>query len=251
VPYGSLIICATPRTGSTLLCDLLKGTGVAGRPNAFYRRQSMPDFARQFGVSMPNGDLTSDRAYLAAALREGTGDTGTFGFRLMWPTVPELSVTLDRLYPGLPDDVTRFERAFGSGLYIHLSRQDRVAQAVSRLKAEQSGLWHVDADGTERERTMPPRPPRYDAEGIADYIAETEAHEVAWADWFARNDIAPFEITYETLSADPQSVLAGLLAALGRDPAAADKVEVRTARLADAKSRAWAERFRQTVETPS
>lgn len=210
MPYRSLIICATPRTGSTLLCDLLKGTGVAGRPNAFYRRQSIPDFMRAFGVSGPPDGLAFDRAYLAAALREGTGDTGVFGLRVMWPTVPELSVTLDRLFPGLPDDAARYERAFGPAPYIHLARRDRVAQAISRARAEQSGLWHMDADGTERERTAPPRTPTYDRDEIAGYIAETETHEAAWTAWFARQAVTPVEVTYESLSADPRPVIADL-----------------------------------------
>jgi N-sulfoglucosamine sulfohydrolase len=32
VPEASYLICATPRSGSTLLCDALEGTGIAGRP---------------------------------------------------------------------------------------------------------------------------------------------------------------------------------------------------------------------------
>jgi len=28
----SYVVCATPRSGSTLLCELLKSTGVAGHP---------------------------------------------------------------------------------------------------------------------------------------------------------------------------------------------------------------------------
>ena len=31
-------------------------------------------------------------------------------------------------------------------------REDKVGQAISRLKAEQTGLWHKFSDGTERER---------------------------------------------------------------------------------------------------
>ena len=30
------LVCATPRSGSTLLCEALKGTGVAGRPEEYF-----------------------------------------------------------------------------------------------------------------------------------------------------------------------------------------------------------------------
>ena len=84
----------------------------------------------------------------------------------MWPSVAEASHRLDGLFPGLPSDAARFERAFGKPLYLFLSRGDKVGQAVSRLKAEQTGLWHRAADGSERERSAPPRPPAYDRDRL-------------------------------------------------------------------------------------
>ena len=47
---GAYIICATPRSGSTLLCDMLAGSGVAGNPNSYYRPPSIAHFAAQMGV---------------------------------------------------------------------------------------------------------------------------------------------------------------------------------------------------------
>jgi trehalose 2-sulfotransferase len=32
----SYLVCATPRSGSTLLCEGLKATGVAGRPEEYF-----------------------------------------------------------------------------------------------------------------------------------------------------------------------------------------------------------------------
>ena len=32
------------------------------------------------------------------------------------------------------------------------SRENKLAQAVSLIKAEQTGLWHIAPDGTELER---------------------------------------------------------------------------------------------------
>jgi LPS sulfotransferase NodH len=51
VRYDSLIICATPRSGTTLLCDLLAETGVTGTPNSFYRAESVANFTRRLGVA--------------------------------------------------------------------------------------------------------------------------------------------------------------------------------------------------------
>lgn len=243
---GSCIICATPRSGSTLLCDLLAGTGVAGRPASYYRRQSIPHWARRLDVAAAGRTEGPefDRRYLVAIRRQGTDDTGVFGLRLMWESLAELCARLDALFPGLPDDIARLEAAFGRSVYLHLSRGDKVAQAVSRLKAQQTGLWHVAADGSERERTMPAQAAVYDAGQLAGLVAELTEHDGAWARWFAAHRVEPLQVTYEALSADPRGVLERVLSALGHDPGRAAGAAVATARMADADSRAWADRYR-------
>ncbi|BFL83411.1 hypothetical protein LFREDSHE_18610 [Shewanella baltica] len=151
---NSYIICATPRSGSTLLCDLLTDTQVAGCPDSFFRREDFLEWASYFDVSVTNwgNEQEFDQSYLTAVLQEGTGGTSIFGMRLMWESLGELSKRLASFHPGLPNDNARFQAVFGSPRYVHLIRENKVAQAVSRLKAEQSGLWHLGADGTERER---------------------------------------------------------------------------------------------------
>ena len=241
---SAYIICATPRSGSTLLCDLLSGTGVAGHPRSFYRRQSLPDYLRAFGLA-PGAGVDFERSYLEAVIAAGTGESGIFGLRMMWPSMPELQTQLGRIFPDVADDAGRLAAAFGTPVYIHLQRQDRVAQAVSRLKAEQSGLWHRHADGSERERRKPVEAPRYDAAAIAGYLAEVEAHEAAWSGWFAAQRIAPIEISCEDLAAKPAATLRQILIALGRDGSLAGDAKPRTARLADAQSADWADRYRR------
>lgn len=240
--HASLILCATPRSGSTLLCDLLTASGVAGRPASFYRREGIGDWAERLGVPAGEG-IAFERAYLEAVRQHGTGDTGMFALRLMWPSLPELSARLAQLIPGLPSDAARFEHAFGTPLYLHLSRRDKVAQAVSRLKAEQTGLWHLTADGSERERTAPPQAPRYDGDRLAAFVAEAEADDAAWTAWFAQQSITPLRVHYESVSTDPGAAVATILSTLGRSPEAARAVEVRTARMADAENLTWIDRF--------
>lgn len=240
------VICATPRSGSTLLCDILAGSGVAGRPHSYYRPQSIATFATSLGVSLrgrTEGEAF-DRAYLAAVLAAGTNGTGVFGLRLMWDAVAPLAARLDRLFPGLISDADRFAHAFGARTYLYLSRTDKVAQAVSRLKAEQTGLWHIAADGSERERSAPPQPAVYERERLRGFIDEVEQDEAAWEHWFDANGIIPFRLVYEQLTTDPNAILARVLAALGLEAARAASAPVRTAKMADAESASWAARYR-------
>ncbi|TIV94573.1 MAG: Stf0 sulfotransferase, partial [Mesorhizobium sp.] len=83
--FDAYIICGTPRTGSTLLCNLLKSTNKTGAPHSFYRRQDITEWAEEWGL--PGRDTMSeldfDVTYLNAAIKAGKGGTGIFGLRLM------------------------------------------------------------------------------------------------------------------------------------------------------------------------
>ena len=243
---ASYIIGSTPRSGSTLLCDLLTDTGVAGCPNSYFRREDFSWWAEQLSVSTAEWrtEHEFDQSYLAAVLQQGAAGTPVFGLRLMWESVADLSKGLVSLYPNLDSDNARFQAAFGTPVYLHLSREDKVAQAVSLLRAEQTGLWHVNSDGTERERLKAGRAPVYNADDLSRLLTELEEHDECWNHWFDEQEIEPVNITYEGLVANPQATLATVLSALGLDSAVAEAAEPRTAKLANRESCEWADRFR-------
>lgn len=232
-----------PRSGSTMLCDLLGQTNVAGRPNSFFRDKSMDDFAEEWGV--PAQNLSSfDAAYLNTALDHGTAGTGCFGLRAMWNNMPPLIARLAEHFPGYHSDVDVLEAAFGPMQFIHLSRSDKVAEAVSLAIATQTGLWHRHADGQEMERIAPPAAPRYDADLIATEYAEVTQGDKDWRDWFAAQNITPHALSYEALAANPAQELAKMLDFLGLDPKRATEVTPGTAKLATPLNQEWAAQFR-------
>jgi LPS sulfotransferase NodH len=243
------IICGTPRTGSTLLCGLLASAG-AGNPNSFYRRQSVAEWADDWGIPAPSSidDVEGQRSYLDAAIREGRGGTAIFGMRLMHDNLGELSAILGRLFPDVESDRARLERAFGRLAYLHLSRRDKLAQAVSYVRADQTGLWHVAPDGTEVERVAPHREPHYDFARIRREVLDLECHDAAWNEWFAGQGITPLRIGYEGLAADPAATLIGLCEALGVSAPGPDLVAPGVAKLADAVNLDWMERYRTDME---
>ncbi len=243
--FDGYIICGTPRTGSTLLCNLLASTKTAGDPHSFYRRQNVSEWAEDW--ELPNRDTMSELefnvAYLDAAITAGKGGTGIFGLRLMRENLDDLSEILDQIFSKLPSDKARFERAFGRILYIHLSRENKLAQAISLVKAEQTGLWHIAPDGTEIERVAPPKEPRYDFERIKHEVAELEAYDAAWNMWFAKQGINPLRVGYERLSSNPAATLASICEALGIQQPNAEDVRPGVAKLSDETSLDWMRRY--------
>ncbi len=241
----SYIICATPRTGSTLLCDLLAATKVAGNPDSFFMRDIDPVWRAELGLPAPErlGDADYATAYLEAAIRAGKGQTAVFGLRLMKENLADLLGLIDGAFPGGASDKARLESAFGPTLFIHLSRQDKLAQAISMVKAEQTGLWHIASDGSELERLGPSKEPEYDFGRIADKLAVLDRYDADWQAWFDAQGIAPLRIGYESLSANPAEAVARICQALGVPPPAAEHLRPGVAKLGDAVSLEWAQRF--------
>ncbi len=238
----SYIICTTPRSGSTLLCKLLASTGRTGNPDSFYHRaEFMREWAAEWGLA--DSEIGVATAYLTAAIQAGKAGTEIFGLRLQHDYLGMLSDTLDRIYPGLPSDRHRFAQAFGDILYIHLTRSDKVAQAVSLVKAEQSGLWHVNADGTELERLAAPQAPVYSFDVIHGQVLALARDDDAWAAWFDRQHIRPLRIVYESFADHPAETIIGICNALGVAPPEVGTIRPPLAKLSDDISLDWISRY--------
>lgn len=245
--YDAYLICTSPRSGSTLLCRMLTDTGVAGAPNSHFHKPSLADWARAHNVDVSRAAVEAEvlpRIFAAARLT-GRGGTDVFGARIQQESFAFFRQMLAVRYPDKVDDMARIEAAFGTTKIFYLTRGDKVGQAVSVVKAQQTGLWHQAPDGTEIERLAPPADPVYDGPALKDAYDGFLARETGWAAWFETERIEPVRITYEALSADPIGCLREVLKAIEQDPAAADGVEPGTAKLADAVSRDWAKRFRE------
>ena len=241
------IICGTPRSGSTLICEMLAARGVAGRPNSYFRPQDIAWWAEKWGVSLAEGIETAgfDRAYLEAMHREGGAGTGILGVRIMYSSLVEAARRLNRAAGRAGHAAEALREAFGPVLYIHLSRRDKLGQAVSLARAEQTGLWHLRADGSVLEGGETQPEPVYDGARIGTILDELERDDAAWERFFAEHGIEPLRLTYEGVTAGPQKALGDIFAALGLDRAMAETQPTPTAKMADSLSAEWVARFRR------
>ncbi|MEM7269766.1 MAG: Stf0 family sulfotransferase, partial [Pseudomonadota bacterium] len=53
--YASYVICTSPRSGSTLLCSLLKASGVAGAPESLFHEPSVEAWRAYHDAPAPPG----------------------------------------------------------------------------------------------------------------------------------------------------------------------------------------------------
>jgi len=243
--YDAYIICTSPRSGSTLLTQLLRASGVAGYPRTPFHKGSVIDWARMKGIDVGPGVAPGarTRAAIAAARTAGKGETAVFGTRLQRHSFAPFVADMATAYPEGATDLARIEAAFGKTLFIHLTRPDKLAQAVSVVRATQTGLWHMAPDGREIERLAPPADPVFDAEAIRTEKDTFDAYDRDWRAWFRSEGISPLKVTYDALSDDPIGTLRHILKALGADATQADSVEVGVKKLADTLSAEWIARY--------
>lgn len=136
--------------------------------------------------------------------------------------------------------VQAMEQAFGPCSFVYLYRIDDVAQAASRLKAEQSQSWHINGAVLPLE----PGPVAYDASLIDEYRAEAAEGNATWCRWFKAEKIKPYRTDYETLSIDPPGRVRELLCEVGLPVPQDVELSFSNQRMANLESAAWAVRYR-------
>src|SRR5450755_4426878 len=100
-PERAYLVLATERSGSTLLCEALRQTGVAGRPLEHFEvlePTSLPRQPREYfhGISDPeilsvlpplqpgSSGREPPEEWWARIVRDGSGGNGVWGGKLMW-----------------------------------------------------------------------------------------------------------------------------------------------------------------------
>lgn len=203
-PTGYML-CATPRTGSTLLCSLLTSTNVLGLPGSYFRAQDEVAWADRLRVPVVGGRVRDYGAFALAVRAAGSTANGVFGARVMWGSVERVIEGLAP--PASRPDVQALEGAFGPLGFVHLIREDVVAQAVSWVRAEQTGYWH--------HGDMASAVPKPDLPRMADLVEEIGDHNALWERWFTANHIQPHRLTYEALAGGHAGAIAGIASHLG------------------------------------
>ena len=234
----SYLICATPRSGSTLLCGLLASTEVAGRPESYFRAPDQQSWADRWTVSRRADGSIDYRAFVRAARAAGSTPNGVFAARIMWGTLDDLVAQL-RGVGSAGTDLDVLTDAFGPVGFVFLRRRDTVAQAVSWAKAEQTQYWHPG--------NIAVGEPRYDFDEIHHWHVLVDQHNAAWQDWFGCQGVRPYELWYEELAADPAGAVRDLLSYLGLPSPPDHKIVARDRRQADQTNADWVARYRATV----
>jgi trehalose 2-sulfotransferase len=119
-PSTAYLVCATPRSGSTLLCETLRATGVAGHPLEHFevlRHSGQPRQPREYfdgvgepatvrrrlaALDAPRPDPEPSPEWWTRIPRQGATTNDVWGGKLMWGHVDDLLVRARELDASAP-----------------------------------------------------------------------------------------------------------------------------------------------------
>jgi LPS sulfotransferase NodH len=235
-----LAIASVERTGSTLLCSILRGTHLAGTPIEYLNIQTknferirnqcgQPKIkfthrpiarVRKLTGRYPWRDIsyfssTSWRRYLSAIAQQHTTTNGVFGIKMHWNQYKRhmLDMGVDASYWNVPVK------------WVRITREDELRQAISFVRAAQTESWNSNMA----------------TKAIASALARISNENSDWDVYFAQNNITPLHITYEQLTRDMDATIRRIMSFIETP---IDVVpEPQTKKQGDSINKEWAERF--------
>lgn len=205
------VICTDPRSGSSLLCRALRSTGILGQPREYL---GSPAYRRS---------IEKDADKLEALIGEASTPNGVYGLKVFTHDFDN-------------SRKSRWPSRLPNLHFVYLERRDVLGQAISLVRADQTGQYHSGDDTGSSAR--------YDAARIARAIRRITANQQRWRSYFARNGIEPLWLVYEDFSGDLDLVVARIAEYIGLD--AVPRVRSEEVRLnvqRDAISSEWRSRF--------
>lgn len=243
-----VVIAASPRTGSNLLTSAMRATRCFGTVHEYLNRvqREMTKGSIRTVELTPRGVASRvkrrvigdpqwrvayhdhlRRGYLSRRLmamsdeRNPTSDT--FTIKLMWGHLGGMM-----LPSGVDVDVWGVPVT-----WIHITRSDVVRQAVSWMRANQTGEWvaHRPTD----------RLAQYDHAAIERLVAQARRENDRWESYFAERGIDPLRIVYEDFVVDYHGTIRRLFDALGRPDLDVPPPQIE--QQADELSEEWVRRY--------
>lgn len=231
----TIFICSLPRTGSSLLSGDLRSTRALGDPREYFNPNRYAKLVEMW--DLPTNDLD---AYIAELRNRTASDNGVVAIKLMVQHLTWLH-NQGMLKESQGNLAELSERFGGGGGVVKLHRRDKLRQAISLMKARQTGKW--GAKGQARGK------PEFSEDQLSKAIVDIVRWEALWECEFAASGITPaLKIAYEDIVAARDECLLKIANELALDNAEAivanrSRDGVSQQRQADSETEQWYDRF--------
>lgn len=254
-PTRSIIICTTPRSGSTALSTSLKQTNLLGYPKEYfiflYWQKYEPE--RMKAAHLQRWRLPLNM-YLKQMFKEGTTDNGVFSIKMMWEQFEEILINL-HTFPQLKNikEEKIPSMVFPEIFYVYWRRRDKIRQAVSYAKALQTGIFHssqtLHYNYDDKSYTTDTNSnTRYDFYQILFLYQSLLRKEKSWEEYFIRANIHPLRLFYEDYENEIETAALKIANAFNLSiPTQTVEQKIKMKKLANSTNDVWASRFREEL----
>jgi LPS sulfotransferase NodH len=201
----SYIVASVQRSGTHLLCSILRSTGIAGSAEEHFWSKPGETLEKRWGTP-------SRVAYVQHVLQQNTGADRVFGTVVMWSYFDRMLQMLQEIpeYKDL-NGAQLLGAVFCKPKYIWMRRRNHVEQAVSWAIACQTGVWTQKPE----QKSQPRAIPKFDFKVIDEWCNRIAAHDEGWATYFRENQIEPLVLFYEDVVASHRAAAERVLNFLG------------------------------------
>ena len=165
---NNILICTTPRSGSSLLSNLMSESGLMGKPKEYFGNN---DLMSQMMYRLKSKNIVE---YVKGVQACRTTANGVFSAKLMFDQWEQAFGT------------EPLESFFEKIKYIRLLRRDAVAQAVSMTKADASGVWSTPFTEIPNDYLIKTAP-EINEEFIRGSFAYLHSCNLGWEKYFNKN----------------------------------------------------------------
>jgi trehalose 2-sulfotransferase len=223
-PELSCFIATTPWSGSHVLCDALRASGLAGNPRDYFNPLGVVPRSVRWQLLGPRQDHLPRQPerefaarYLTGVTEAATGPNGVLSVNLPWSHQRWLTRFARAAVPGAAGDPARsdaeiIESWYPRARYVYLTCADTAWQA---------GRWYLGRNvgpvapgpGEPHGEAHPGRPADFQQVRWIETLISRQ--ERAWETYFLVHGIDPQRITCEEFLAHPEETVRGILGLLG------------------------------------
>ena len=195
-----IIICATQRCGSTLVCNDFLNNGI-GKPKEHF-----------LGL-VKNFNSNNSNARLNQITKAGLNEDGVFSVKLMSSYCDKINNFLVSL--GYGQDTEKFwggiSRYFQDATWVYIKRDSTIRQAVSRFMSKRTGINHAISDNSSEftpgnsivgHDSSYNEKVGYSKQHLNKNILNIARENFLWERFFEENNIVYAKINYENIVND-------------------------------------------------
>jgi len=202
-PIKSYRIFHSPRVGSTLLCQLLQDTGLAGKPGEHFSPHGASSLCEKYGVD-------SYEALRSKVFSLGMDNNRIFGAKLAADEniVAELCKLKGISIPANHEEV--WSDFFPNCKNIIIIRRNKLKQIASWWKAIKDEQWHLK-DKEDYKVGKEFYKDKYDENALTHLFHEANLRDIANGEYLDKNGLSSKTVVYEDLVAAPERVVNNVL----------------------------------------